>query len=555
MERVRKGFMAFDGALERYFSKKWHWAITVPAVLLFIAALYFIFCFTNTTYGEFGYRDATCRTIARVLGGVTIALSLAYVILEYAFRLLTGRKAVWAFLVIASTLMTLWGFQHHLNGGHHHDAGALSGGNHWSIIYDIYATGNVPPVNMNNQYYQPKFFHALIAGLMKFNTLFIRLGDAPVATDAMRQAVYPAYTISAYHALELTRVFMIGLGITSLYALYRIFVGLGLSDKKVGVITATTVMIPEFWFIQFFLNNDGLALTLSLVALALALEFKRTQKTLPLLFSAATLGLGMMAKLNAALMAIPMAFIFVYVLLDSLRKSAQKKHDFLVLLGKFALFAVIVFPLGLWTPILYKVKYGMPIGYVLDLTPTQEIKERYGMFIDPSFYNFFERCILFPARDFFYSPFNYRWRNKVDGVYVNQYGVIDYNCWTAFFKTSFFDEWNDFAKQQGQFVNGLLIAAMYTQVFLVFLGIFAGIFYVVRFVRKKQYQNGFFMQATLLVMLLVYAANYIIFVNKYPVGCSQNARYLMPIWIPLQVIVGSMIVDVRDVLANTRKAS
>lgn len=554
MERIKRGLTHFDNALERYFSKKWHWLITIPVIVLTIALLYLAFCFTNTRYlSGYGYRDNIARTIARVLGGVIISVSLAYIIFEQFFGRLTGRRVVWAFLVISSTLLTLWGFQHHLNGGHHHDAGALGSGNHWSIIYDIFSTGEIPAVNMHNQYYQPKLYHTIIAYLMKFNMLFIHVGSEPVGSSGQQKAQYPAYTLDAYHALEFTRVFMIALGIASLYAIYRIYKGLGLKDKKVALCTAITVMIPEFWFIQFFLNNDGLALTMSLMALAFALEFKKGQKILPLLASAVCLGLGMMSKLNAALMAIPMAFIFLYTIYEKIKESPQKGHDLLVLAGKFALFAIIVFPLGLWTPILYKVKYGMPIGYVLDLTPTQESKEAYGMYIDPSFYNFFERCLLFPSEDLFYSPFNYRWRHKVDGVYVNQYGVIDFNCWTAFFKTSFFDEWDDFFKHQGYFAAALMVAAMYLMVFLVLLAILCGVYYVIRFFIRKQYKGSWFVPALLLLTLIVYATNYIIFVNKYPVGCSQNARYLMPIWIPIQAVVGSMIVDAQEHFLAAKK--
>ena len=553
MELIRTALTHFDSGLERFFAKKWHWFITVPAVTLLILVLYLIFCFTGTTYGDYGYRDGIARGFARGLGGVVIILSLAYVIFEQIFGRLTARKTVWALLVISSTLLTLWGFQHHLNGSHHHDAGALGSGNHWSIIYDIFSTGKIPAVNMRNQYYQPKFFHTLIAGLMKFNMVFVHVGDTPVATTPAGLSRYPAYTLDAYASLELTRVFMILLGIASLYAIYRIYAGLGLKGKKLGLCTAITIMIPEFWFIQFFLNNDGLALTLSLMALAFALEFKKRQGIVPLLCSAVCLGLGMMAKLNAALMAIPMALVFLYVVIEKLRESPQKGHDLLILLGKFALFAVIVFPLGLWTPILYKVKYDMPIGYVLDLTPTQEAKESYGMYIDPTFYSFFRRCIPFPSEDLFYSPFNYRWRHKVNGVYVNEYGVIDFNCWTAFFKTSFFDEWDDFARHQGHFVSGILVFGMYLQALLSYLAILAGVFYAVRFVVEKRFKGSWLLPAFLAVTVITYATNYVIFVNKYPVGCSQNARYLMPIWIPIQCVVGSMIVDLTDRFAASKK--
>lgn len=543
MEILKKGLTAFDGALERYFAKKWHWLITVPAVVVLLLALYFTFCFSTSLYGTSGYRDEQWRTAGRVVGGIVISVSLLYVLAEGYLRILTGRKAVWAFMVIASTFLTLWGFQNGLNLSHsHHDSGKLGSGNHWSIIYDIYSTGKIPPVNLHNQYYQPKLYHLVVAGLMKFNSFFVHIGDTPLASS------YPAYTLSAYQSLEITRVYMLCLGIASFYAIYRIYKGLRLSDKKVAVCTAITILLPEFWFIQFFMNNDGMALTLSLIALALALEFVKTENIVVLAFCGLAQGLAMMTKINAALVAIPMAVAFLIVLG---KKVFTKKRDgkaIGILIGKFALFAVIVIPIGLFVPVYYKVHYGMPIGYVMDLCPTLEQKRNYFMYIDPEFYNFFERCILFPCQDFFYSPFNYRNRHKVNGVYVNEYGVIDFNCWTAFFKTGFFDEWGDFINHNGYFATSLMIIGMYLEVFLVLFGVLAGIAYVARFFIKRQFKGEFTKQAVLVTLLITFVANYVYFVNRYPVGCSQNARYVMPLFIPLQAIVGSMLVDGQEFL-------
>ena len=538
MTKLSNALDRFDSGLERYFSKKRHWFITIPVLILLVLGLYLIFCFSNARYNytSYGYRSEGWRTAARVIGGIVICVSIIYLFLEGFLRKLTARKAVWAFMVIASTFLTLWGFQHALNLDHHHDAGAMGGGNHWSIIYDIYSKGEIPAVNLHNQYYQPKLYHATIAMLMKFNMLFVNVGNAPLSVN------YPAYTLSAYHALEMTRVFMILLGIASFYSIYRIIAGLGFKGKKLAVITALLILIPEFWYIQFFMNNDGMALTLCLAALALAVEFLKKENVLVLAFSAICLGLSMMTKLNSALMAVPIAGLFLYVFIRKIREKNAKNTW--VLIGKFAIFAVLVFPIGLFTPIYYKIKYDMPIGYVLDLCPTLADKEAYGMYIDPAFYNFFERCIAFPNQDLFYSPFNYRWREKINGVYVNAYGRIDFNCWTAFFKTGFFNEWDDFFRNQGHLVGALLVVGLYLEVFLAFFAIFATLYYVIAYFLKKKWRGGNIAKPMTLALIgLAFAINYIYFVNKYPVGCSQNARYVMPLFIPIQSVIGSMLCD------------
>ena len=556
MNRLARILDVFDGSLERYFSKKWHWAITIPALILIYIGLYFLFCFSSTVYVNNGYRSEACKTGAGILFGFVICASILYLVLEGVCGKLTGRKTAWAAMAIATSFLSLWGFDAALNlSKWHHDASALGSGNHWSIIYDIFATGKVPAAKMNNQYYQPKFYHFIIAKLMSFNGIFVHLGNGPVTSNASVQARYSAYTISAYHQLEMTRVFMILLGIASFYAIYRIFKGLGLQGRKVGLATLLTVLIPEFWYIQFFMNNDGLAVTLALWALALALEFKRSEKTLPLLASAVCLGLAMMAKLNSALMAVPMAVIFLYVLAKRIKARKENPNGIWQLVGQFAFFAVIVFPLGLWTPIVYSQKYGIPFGYVLDLTPTQEAKEAYGMFIDPTFYSFFERCILFPARDLFVNVFNMRWRTKVDGVYVNAVDTIDFNCWTAMFKTFMFDEWGNFSREVGVVQTALLSGFLYVEVFFALFALLSSIAYLVRFFVKKLYRNESFVPVVLLVTGLTFAINYVYFVNRYPVGCSQNARYVMPLILVIQCGIASMCVDGIDIFRKLRASS
>ncbi len=556
MRKIASVLAVFDTSLEKYFSKKWHWVITVPALIILYIGLYFLFCFSTVTYVNDGYRSAACKTGAGVLFGFVICAAILYMILEGLSGRLTGRRTAWAAIVIASCFLSLWGFNAALNVSRwHHDAGAFGSGNHWSIIYDIFSTGEVPAAKTTNQYYQPKFYHWIIAKLMSFNGIFVHLGDGPSNANASIQARYSAYTISAYHQLEMTRVFMILLGIASFYAIYRIFLGLGLQGRKVGLATLLTVMIPEFWYIQFFMNNDGLAVTLALVAFALALEFKRSEKTLPLLASAVSLGLAMMTKLNSALIAIPMAIVFLYVLIGKLKKRKEDANALWKLIGQFAFFAVIVFPLGLWTPIVYSQKYGIPFGYVLDLTPTQEAKEKYGMYIDPNFYSFFERCILFPARDLFVHVFNVRWRTKVDGVYVNAVDTIDFNCWTAMFKTMMFDEWGNFSTYVGVLQTAVLSAMLYVEVFLALFALIAAIAYYARFFMKKLYKRESFVPVVLTVMGLTFAINYVYFVNRYPVGCSQNARYVMPLLLVIQCGVASMLVDGFDLAKKIRSSS
>ena len=56
------------------------------------------------------------------------------------------------------------------------------------------------------------------------------------------------------------------------------------------------------------------------------------------------------------------------------------------------------------------------------------------------------------------------------------------------------------------------------------------------------------------IFFLTNAFSYIYFNYKYPVGCSENARYAMLILIPIQVAVSSFVVDVtKGIVKITKK--
>ena len=65
MELIRTALTHFDSGLERFFAKKWHWFITVPAVTLLILVLYPIMQKARTSprwmYGTLG-----CMTLVAI---------------------------------------------------------------------------------------------------------------------------------------------------------------------------------------------------------------------------------------------------------------------------------------------------------------------------------------------------------------------------------------------------------------------------------------------------------------------------------------------------------
>ena len=529
-EKIASFIDKYDEKRDWFFSKKWHYAITLPLLFLLLIGIYMIFCAREGTYDTlifnqyFGVKSESALVAFRVIGGCLIGLGVATLIFRLVFKRLTGRDFARILVLSGCTALILFGFTNSLNEyGWHHDAGKLSSGNHWSIIYDIYSTGKIPDVQFNNQYYQPKVYHAIIAYWMKFVVNFIPGGTELV--DASKTA-YGDYTIAAYQALDSSRILMAYIGLLPLIVAPRIFGYLGLRKKGLAVATGIVVLIPQTWFIHFYMNNDGMSFALGVLALYAALRYRKTQDYLTIIGVAITLGLSMAIKLNGGFLAIPIAFVFLFVLLERIlaakRKEEKAKKRFIHFFIQIVIFAIIVFPLGLFVSIKNYIKYDEPIGYVLDLGTSG------GMYIDPEFYNPFQRYFPYLSGDYFFSIFNHRWRGKSGGKYVNVYGVIDFNCWAAYCKTLLFGE-KDIGKQIHDISLGLSGLAYYAVIFLFFNTVYGWVFPLAVAIKNKSIKRKDVFEPAIVIALLgiTYAADYIWFCHKYPVGCTQNSRYVL----------------------------
>ena len=167
------------------------------------------------------------------------------------------------------------------------------------------------------------------------------------------------------------------------------------------------------------------------MALFFALKYKEKQNFRYIVLTAVGIGLSMATKLSNAVIAVPIAFIFLLVLIQTIKKTNTLSLKKFIL--QIAVFAVIVFPLGLAIPIYHKIAFDMPFGYVLDL----ETNGENWMHIDQQMYNPIVRFFLFPTPDLFFSITNLRYNSEyvlVNGVadWISKFGEQDFNVWTSF---------------------------------------------------------------------------------------------------------------------------
>lgn len=132
---------------------------------------------------------------------------------------------------------------------------------------------------------------------------------------------------------------------------------------------------PIFTLMSGSINNDALALTLSMVSLVLAVKWYDDPDYIVTLLMAISIGCAMLAKLTGGLVAVPIGILMVLKLFGfdgGLRDDGHAKVTFFDHIKFFfkkyflksALFAVVVVPLGLSFEIKNKIKWDMPLNYI-----------------------------------------------------------------------------------------------------------------------------------------------------------------------------------------------
>ncbi|MBR3674668.1 MAG: phospholipid carrier-dependent glycosyltransferase [Bacilli bacterium] len=555
MDTVKEHFTKFDEMLCGFFKKKWAPFVIWPVAILLIYAVYFLFIYQQKMYGNIAFNSEVSRVIFVVFLVIYEVLIALYFGLSTTCGRLTTRKAVFLIFMFSAGLVLPFTMARTYNdSAYTHDYGVFGEGGHWAIIYDIYKTGKIPGVDLNNQYYQPKFYHASIAYFMRINSILLPHfdgSDSVIMTKNNLGEIVPLYAefnLFDYTAFETARIFLTFQGIITLYFIYKTIVELGL-NKRISIIGSLIVFFtPAFWFISAYKNNDSLALLFSFAALYAALRYHKTHSYAPLVATAICIGLGMEAKLSTAVVAFPIAAIFLLDHIALFRKDGKwVKADnkalikFIIQMG---VFAVIVFPLGLFFEIFAKMKYDRPIAYVWDLGTGNY------MYIKPEYYPAWARLFIFPSPDLFFNITNVRsmWPNSTNpSDYV--WGTIDFNCWTAFLKTGLFSE-SDIAwtvNSTGDFKSVFWILVSFAYALSIMIGIafiIGGIYFVIKKIKslaKGEKQKDDLTFYFLFVTFVSGAISYMLFCLRYPVGCTMNARYAMLLYLPIGLVVAALI--------------
>lgn len=344
------------------------------------------------------------------------------------------------------------------------------------------------------QYYHPPFHHWLMAGLLSILT---------------------ALGVDFNTASEATQILPMLYSSLTMIVCYRIFRMVRLSGTPLIAATALICFHPTFIIFGGSFNNDMLLMLFMTAAILWGLRWYREPVMKNIIPLALCIGLGMMTKLSGWMVAPAVAFVFLVILIKNIKKPLKY-------IGQYVVFGIICIPLGVWWQVRNLLKFQIPLTYVPDLGPTS----------------------------FMYSgnmPLTERLFSLGNGQLSYVYGSItivgapynEYNPTLGLFKTAMFDECansvNDLHFPQIH-VTGPILFWISVALFLICFGCF-----IAAMVKKSGFVNEI-ERVYFSLLFAVELVSYYLFCLAYPLSCTFNIRYCMPL-IPLCAMGMAMVLQ------------
>lgn len=433
-------------------------------------------------------------------GGLAcILLTCVLLISAGCFKTEDGVFAVLAAGFVLRTVMVLFTplnfYQHDVSG-----FGADFQGFHDDYIMFIYEHWTLPSNDIRElgQLYHPPLHHVLSAVFFKINSL-----------------IFPKFAneINVFKTLPF------------LYSCWFVLIGHRiLKHFKIGgaplVISLAFISLhPQLIFLSIQINNDALMTMLFAASFYIALKWYEKPGLTTILYLAISIGCAMMAKLSGGLVAIPVAFLFLLKLIDSLRK---KKGCVRLgeLIKQYVLFALLVFPLGLWYQIKNYILFGTPITYVWKIESTAN----QDLWMFPTWKRLFA-----PSAGSLKTPFMTMNSTKPE---------TDYNVFLSLLKTSLFDE-RTF--DSGYLINtGRILLALSLAVTVTCIA--CAVFVIARRIKQKRITADFM---SLLILCATLCVSYVSYCLGYPITSTESFRFVIPLLLPVGALLGMALTEMR----------
>lgn len=469
---------------------------------------------------------------SKYFSALAIGSILTMIVLSLINKSFNGKKAFILIICLGIALRVCYGMYNNFS-SRQHDTGWLFTSHNTDYINFSFDTGHYGyigylftylklPTSNVNQLYHPPLHHIIQALFMRFNAVIVK----PSAEVAEILKLIKGLDLSSLDLVPITVeqkvlleryidvIFNMGRILTMFYSsliviiVYYILKELKLPDKVSILILLYVACQPLMIMMTGFANNDLLSYLFVFLTLYLGIKWLKKPNIFFSIALALAIGLGMISKLSATLIAVVIAPIMIYKFVTILISSIKEKKakPILLLAVNLLLFAVIVFPLGLSYALRNLKEFNQPLTYVWDLGVNS--------WLYVGNYNLWQRIGLPSFSLINQSPFH---------VFATRDGLIaDYNIWLDMIKTSTYGEWG-----YAQTAVGI---PMYYGSLLLALGCLISVIYLIvilikeRFNLEHKWQLLFFASISLLFIIAYLTTNL-----RYQHTCTSNFRYAIPL--------------------------
>lgn len=391
---------------------------------------------------------------------------------------------------------------------------------HEAYAWTIFTTGKLPTHN-NYQFYHPPLNAFIQAGLMKIVSYFTGVFGCGEAFFQKYAYGKPSYIETERYFLYSTCMWLSVLySVITCVTMLKILRLFNIPEKIKVAVAAILIFYPRQIQFAGMLNNDALAYMLGIFALYFALKWQKGNRAFGyILLCGLAVGLGMMAKLSSATICLPIAGIFIYEFVMTLRKK-EGSMSLGKMIVQYGAFLCVCAPIGLWFQVYANLRFDQAFGHVF----SNLNKKLYT-----GDHSWFSRFIFpFDMSEFFGSIYC---RPFEGNYYLFNYAL----------RSSIFGE---FSYWQGEGFAVVSIFFAYLTAVLLFIAL---VWCAVTYYKGKKKglqpfgeEKVISFKDLLFIFLLMQsqALSECYFYIQMPYGCTMDFRYIMPIILAMALTFG-----------------
>lgn len=354
---------------------------------------------------------------------------------------------------------------------------SLESGGHAGYLLTLLTTGQLPDSSAG-QYYQQPLFYLLGSVVSASVNGILNCEEAYWLVDA-------AKLVSCFASCAVLLI----------VSRFTFFCGLKDEGRRVTLLLVS--FLPAFWLSGGRVAPDALTAFFLVLELCYTFYWWRDPSWKHTLLLAVIYGCGLMTKISCGVLAPVTALLFLIRLVQSWKEKRVWKYA-----GKYAIFAGISLPLGLWYGIRNFLRFGQPLTYVA--SPDRKWY-RGG-------YSLAQRLVIPNLSNLPQTP------------YADP--RTDYNAPVYYLKTALFGEFGyavpawipSFLLLTAVLLSGIAVYALYWKL-----------------CRDRKDRKGLVLALT----SLVFYGTMLYFYQKYPYGCSMDFRYYLFLAVPMALLLGS----------------